>query len=158
MNNQPDDANVAVEQYKREQARNSAASWFWWIGALSLVNSVLTMNDTSFAFTFGLGVAQIGDAWMAGDSGLLSTLGFFLSFGFSGLFLLLGWLAKHWPPAFLIGMAVYALDSTIFIFAQDWIGVGFHAFALFLIASGYRAYRQAADAAAPELGESAPVR
>lgn len=136
-------AQVAVERYKAEQLFKSAAGWFWWIGALSIVNSAITMSGKQFTFTFGLGVALIGDAWMAGDSsGLLSTLGFFLSFGSSELFLLLAWLARHTTAALPIGIAIYAADALLFLLAQDWLGLGFHVFALFLIVTGWRAYRR----------------
>jgi hypothetical protein len=136
---------LTLDQYKREQAMKSAASWFTWIGALSILNSGLAINGKAFTFTFGLGLSQIGDAMMSSESPLVDTLGFFISFGFSGLFILLGWLARHWDPAFLIGIIVYALDAIIFVVAQDWLGVGFHAFALFLIIGGYRAYRKTGD-------------
>jgi hypothetical protein len=134
---------IAVERYKAEQMFRSAAGWFWWIGALSLLNSAITMSGKQFTFTFGLGVAQIGDAWMAGESGILSTVGFFLSFGSSSLFLLLAWLSRHTTVAMPIGVAVYAADTLLFLLARDWLGLGFHVFALFLIVSGWRAYRRA---------------
>jgi hypothetical protein len=133
---------VVLERYKAEQAYKSAASWFWWIGALSIINSAIAMSGKQFNFTFGLGVSQIGDAWMASDSGLLSTIGVFLSFGFSGLFLLLAWLAQHTKVALPIGTVIYAGDSVLFLLVQDWLGLAFHAFALFVIVSGWAAYRR----------------
>jgi hypothetical protein len=137
-----DNEKLAVDRYKAEQAMKGAASWFTWIGGLSVLNSALTSSGKEFSFTFGLGVSQIGDAFMANDSPALDTLGFFISFGFAGLFILFGWLARHWEPAFLIGVVIYGLDSILFLVAQDWVGFGFHLFALVLIISGYRAYRQ----------------
>lgn len=145
---------LAVDRYKAEQTYKSAASWFWWIGALSILNSAIAMSGKQFNFTFGLGLSQIGDAWMASDSGLLSTLGLFLSFGFSGLFLLLAWLSQHTKVALPIGMIVYAVDALLFLIAQDWLGLGFHAFALILIASGWSAYRRMiASLPAPTVGD-----
>lgn len=133
---------IAVERYKADQMFKSAASWFWWIGALSIINSMITTSGKQFTFTFGLGISQIGDAWQASDSGILSTLGFFLSFGFSGLFILLAWLARHTTAALPIGIVVYSLDALLFLVAQDWLGLGFHLFALFLIVTGWRAYKR----------------
>lgn len=140
---------IAVERYKAEQTLKSAASWFWWIGALSVINTAMSLGGKQFTFTFGLGVAQIGDAWMSGEGPLLSTIGFFLSFGSSALFLLLGWLSRHTPVALPVGIAVYALDALLFLFVQDWLGLGFHAFALFLIVSGWRAGRRMMAALPP---------
>lgn len=150
---------IAVERYKAEQMFKSAAGWFWWIGALSLLNSTITMSGKQFNFTFGLGIAQIGDAWMAGDPGILSTLGFFISFGSSGLFLLLAWLARHTTVALPVGIAIYAADALLFLLAQDWLGLGFHVFALFLIVTGWRAYRRmiaALPPSVPATGDIAP--
>jgi hypothetical protein len=39
-------------------------------------------------------------------------------------------------------MGLFALDGAIFLLVQDWVGVGFHAFALFMILRGYSAARQ----------------
>lgn len=134
---------VAVERYKAEQMLKSTASWFWWIGGLSIVNSALSSSSKQFSFTFGLGISQIGDVMLASDSPLLSTLGFFVSYGFAFLFFLLAWLAKHAPVALPVGIGIYAADSLIFLVAQDWLGLGFHAFALLLIVGGWRGYRKA---------------
>jgi hypothetical protein len=38
-------------------------------------------------------------------------------------------------------MIIYALDALLFLFVQDYLGVGFHIFVLFLIAGGFRANR-----------------
>ena len=46
---------------------------------------------------------------------------------------------REW--AFVLGMVVYGIDGAIFLVVQDWIGVGFHAFALFMIFRGYQAAR-----------------
>ena len=44
--------------------------------------------------------------------------------------------------AFLLGMVLFALDGALFVLIQDWVGVGFHAFALLMIGRGYAAARQ----------------
>ena len=48
--------------------------------------------------------------------------------------------------AFVVGMALYGLDGAIFLLVQDWVGVGFHAFALTMMARGYLAARQLSPA------------
>jgi hypothetical protein len=149
---------VAVDRYKAEQALKSAASWFAWIGGLSILNSIMATNGTKFSFTFGLGISQIGDAWMASDSPLLPTIGFFMSFGFAGFFILLSWLARHTPIAFPVGIAVYALDSAIFLVVQDWVGFGFHVFALAMTVAAWRTHRKLAAALPPlATGEAQPM-
>lgn len=138
-----DPETLAVERYKAEQMLKSAAGWFWWIGGLSVVNSVIAGTGKEFTFTFGLGISQLGDALIAQKSPILYLIGFFMSYGFAFLFFFLAWLARHTPVALPIGMVVYALDALVFLVAQDWFGLGFHVFALFLIQTGYVAYKRA---------------
>ncbi|MFZ2494074.1 MAG: hypothetical protein WA208_21545 [Thermoanaerobaculia bacterium] len=134
---------LAVERYKADQLLKSTAGWFWWIGGLSIVNSALAGGGQQFTFTFGLGVSQLGDAFLAQKSPILSLLGFFMSYGFAGLFFLLAWLSRHAPVALPVGIAIYSLDTLLFLLFQDWLGLGFHLFALFLIGSGYVGYKKA---------------
>ena len=147
---------AGLTRYKSEQALKAAASWFWWIGVLSILNSTLSTSGKQFTFTFGLGLSQIGDAMMTNGSPIIETLGFFVTFGFAGLFLLLGWLAKHWNPAFIVGLVVYALDALIYVVAQDWIGVGVHVFASVLIIGGYRTYRRLSATASASVPSESP--
>jgi hypothetical protein len=42
----------------------------------------------------------------------------------------------------VIGLILYGLDGAIFLLVQDWVGVGFHAFAIAMILRGYLAARQ----------------
>jgi hypothetical protein len=55
-----------------------------------------------------------------------------------------GWLARR-PSviAFGGGIAIFALDSAIFLLAHDWIGLGFHGLALYFLWSGLSAAREA---------------
>jgi hypothetical protein len=39
-------------------------------------------------------------------------------------------------------MVFYGLDGLIFLLVQDWVGMGFHAFAIMMIMRGYLAARQ----------------
>ena len=38
-------------------------------------------------------------------------------------------------------MVLYLADSMVYVLARDWIGVGFHAFVLFMLWSGYATLR-----------------
>ena len=67
----------------------------------------------------------------------------FLSLGTIAFFALLGWLArKPSIAAFWIGIVLFGLDTLIFLIAGDWVGVAFHALALFFLWSGLRAARE----------------
>jgi hypothetical protein len=39
-------------------------------------------------------------------------------------------------------MILFGLDGLLLVLIQDWVGVGFHAFALLMIGRGYTAARQ----------------
>ena len=122
--------------------QRSGAQWFFWIAALSLVNSVIAIAGQEWRFIIGLGITQLiheigaqGQNWgMRAGVISLAVIGF------------LGWVGhraangRKW--AFVLGMIVYGIDGAIFLVIQDWVGVGFHAFALFMIFRGYQAARQ----------------
>jgi hypothetical protein len=44
--------------------------------------------------------------------------------------------------AVMVGMVLFALDGLIFLLAQDWLGVGFHALVLWWLFRGFGACRQ----------------
>jgi hypothetical protein len=61
----------------------------------------------------------------------------------AGLFAVFGLLAnKGQGWAFLVGMVLYAGDGLLLLLGGDWLGLGFHGFALYCIFNGYRALRR----------------
>jgi hypothetical protein len=136
-------AEVPIEQTVARV--RSAASWFFWIAALSIANTVLVQMKSQSVTALGLGVTLVIDT-IGGTSALV------ISVLCAGFFALLGWQARQfklWP--FYVGLAVYALDASIFVFARDWIGIAIHAFVLFVLfagASSLRTLRKAGPAAA----------
>jgi hypothetical protein len=42
---------------------------------------------------------------------------------------------------FIVGMVLLALDGLLFLFAHDWIGVGFHVYVLYCLFRGMQACR-----------------
>lgn len=124
-----------------ERRRRSGAQWFYWIAALSLINAVLAFAGQEWRFILGLGVTQVVQE-MA-KSGSAGTKAGLVGVALIVVFAVMGQRAVHghrW--AFLLGMALFALDGALFVLIQDWVGVGFHAFALLMIGRGYAAARQ----------------
>ncbi len=120
----------------------SGAQWFYWIAGLSLINAILALTGQGWRFILGLGVTQLVQE-LAQESGGAGTKAGLVGLGVIAIFAFLGQRAvtgHHW--AFLVGMTLYALDGAIFLLIQDWVGVGFHAFALIMIARGYAAARK----------------
>ena len=125
---------------------NSGASWFYWIAGLSLVNTIAAFTGSDWRFIVGVGLTQVIDELVLQYFQNVGTAakGLVLAFDLvvAGMIIALGVLAhKGHLWAFIVGMIGYSLDGLIFLLAGDWIGVGFHVFAVFCIFSGYRAAR-----------------
>jgi hypothetical protein len=120
----------------------SGASWFYWIAALSLINSIVALTGSNWRFVIGLGVTQISDAvgQAFGGGGKFAAL--VVAIIAAGIFILCGIFAnKRQLWAFIVGMILFTLDAVISLLISDWIGLGFHAFALFFIFRGFNAAR-----------------
>jgi hypothetical protein len=128
--------NLLEQKLRAEAAIKAAAGWFLWVAALSVVNSFLSMSGSGIRFIFGLGTAQIIDALahQAGSSGVVLDL---IINGFVAAVLVLFWnfARKGEKWAFIVGMALYAVDGLILLSLKDVLGTAFHAYAL------YRMYR-----------------
>ena len=134
----------SVERAQLEQRMKSGANWFYWIAALSLVTSVISLAGGSWAFLVSLGVTQLVDAVANAGAERVGwgVKVFALAFDLvaAGLFALLGMFAnKRQTWAFVVGMVLYLLDALVCLFIGFWLGLAFHAFALYSIFGGYRA-------------------
>jgi hypothetical protein len=138
------------ERAKLEQQHRQGSAWFFWIAGLSLVNSVIILTGNEWSFIIGLGVTQLIDGIavaLSADLGSTATLvALFLDLLVAAAFVGLGILARRgYQAVYLVGMIVYAFDGAIFLLVQDWLSVGFHAFALFCIFAGFKANRALAE-------------
>ena len=126
-----------------ERQLKGGGSWFYWIAGLSLVNSVMALSGSSTRFILGLGITQIFDELAQGmGSGAGLAVAVVLDLLAAAVFVFFGVFAnKRHTWSFIVGMALYALDGLIYLIAQEWLGVGFHAFALFCLFRGFKACR-----------------
>jgi hypothetical protein len=124
----------------------SAARWFWWIAALSLINTALFYAGSSTNFVIGLAMTTFASMALADHVALaLGVVAVTLGFYF-----LMGWQAqrqKAW--AFYLGLVFYALDALIYVKFEDWMSVAFHAWAMFGIFKGVLRLRALASAPVP---------
>jgi hypothetical protein len=134
------DQRVAVAKMVSAARVRASAKWFYWIAGLSMINSVAVMSGTNFRFVVGLGITSVVDA-MARQAGTISSLLDIVINGFvAGVFVLFGYFAvKAQKWAFVVGMGLYALDGLLLLGAKDFLGMGFHAYALFAIYRGLAA-------------------
>jgi hypothetical protein len=121
----------------------SGASWFYWIAGLSLVNSISAASGSGWRFLLGLGITQVVDAFGSGIGGSGKIVALVLNLLVASMFVALGIFGnKRHLWAFIVGMGLFALDGLIFLLDQDWLGVGFHVFALYCLFRGFSACRQ----------------
>jgi hypothetical protein len=148
-----------IERYKLEQQKKSGAAWFLWVAALSIINTLFTVTGTDFQFILGLGVTQIVDALFSASPTAVRIIGFVIDCFFAAAFLGVWWMARRYNWAFITGMMVYAADALIFLFVQEWVGLGFHVFALVGMFAGLKAAIKLAelpaDAAASDVAAPA---
>jgi hypothetical protein len=120
----------------------SGSSWFYWIAALSLINSFVAISGNEWRFIIGLGVTQILDAIGAQIGGAGKFVALALDFAVAGVLVFFGVFAgKRHLWAFIVGMVLIGLDGLVFLLGQNWLGVGFHVFVIFFLFRGVQACR-----------------
>lgn len=160
-----EEVQAITERLAKTRAHHSGSGWFYWIAGLSLVNSVVAWTGSSWNFLAGLGVTQVADAFSAGlatNGGAVATFAKVFSIvfdlGVMAFFIALGRFArKQHRWAYMLGLALYALDALILLPFQAWLGFAFHLWALFGIWGGFTACRwlQAQEPSAPSRDELA---
>lgn len=132
------------ERSMLEERCRGGAQWFYWIAALSLLTSLLSLAGSKWGFATGLGVTRFVDIWansvalhVGGGAKLVALV---VNATIVGGFALCGYFAarrRSW--IFAAGMGIYALDALLFLYVRDWLGVAFHAFVLYCLLTGFRA-------------------
>jgi hypothetical protein len=108
-----------------------SANWFYWIAGLSLINAFALKSN--FEFILGSGAVQAAPAFGQTAMIVVDTV-------VVGGFALFGYLAsRRHTWAFVVGMLLYALDGVVYILAQDYIPVLFHAYVLYVLFTGLQA-------------------
>ena len=141
---QPTQPTVAPAKLIAGTRMRAGAKWFYWIAALSLVNSLVVIFGGQFHFVVGLGITSIVDALAKGiGSSAGIVLALIINGTVAGIFFLFGGFAvKAHKWAFIAGVVLYALDGLILLAAVDILSVGFHAYAIFGIVRGLMAVDQ----------------
>ncbi|MFL6656664.1 MAG: hypothetical protein ACJ8GW_01210 [Massilia sp.] len=111
----------------------SAARWFWWIAAMSLVNTVMAHTGSNSSFVIGLAMTAFADG-MAASAPVAAFVLTGVLLAFYVLMGLFGIRGKAW--AFYAGIAVYVVDALIYVCFDAWLCVAFHVYAIFWLAKG----------------------
>jgi hypothetical protein len=128
----------------------NGANWFYWIAGLSLANSVVMLVGGNFVFVVGLAVTGIADqialvvAQKTPEAALIAKLvAFVWAVVVAGIVAGIGKLAgRRYMAVYAIGMALYLVDGLLFLVLASWLSAAFHVYALFMLARGFKAFRQ----------------
>ena len=141
-----------LEAKLRLEARAKTGSgWFYWIAGLSFLNSLSVLLGGQLTFLFGLAITQVVDGISLGiqsNAGLegvnfVSLIAFGLNFMAALVVGAFGYFARKGnQSAYVVGMALYALDTLVTLLFQDWLGFLFHLLALAGLWGGFRAFRK----------------
>lgn len=124
----------------------SGANWFFWIAALTFVNSLILLSGVDWAFFLGLAITQIFDvganvvAQAEGSEGFsfVHLIVFAIDLSAISFFCVLGYFARKGAGwAFILGMVLYGIDALICLLLLSFVGIAIHAFALYCIYRGY---------------------
>jgi hypothetical protein len=142
LQNQP--AAAAALQLARVKARiRVSADWFFWIAGLSILNTVIMEAGGGIRFIVGLGITEVVDAVMAHQASGAHLAGWIVNLVIAGVFALFGKFGREGSKgAFIVGMVLYAGDALLMANFKIWLGVAFHAYALYRIYLGMAALNQ----------------
>ena len=131
-----------AEGYRSQS--QSGARWFFWIAALSMINSIVILANGQWNFLAGLGLTQVISGLAVGLSEQLGTAATVIAVALNLMVVLIfvgfGLFAQKFHTwAFIFGMVVYGLDGLIFLMVQDWLSIAFHLFVLYSLYRGLSA-------------------
>lgn len=134
----PETAAIVAELAARH---HNGASWFYWLAALSMLNTIIFMVGGDITFIFGLGVTQVIEAAMsrvAADMGSIATIAAVIInvvvLAVVALFSVFA--SRGSVGAFIVGIMLYAFDGLLFLMVGDLLSVAFHVFVLFFLFRG----------------------
>ena len=125
----------------------SGANNFYWIAALSVINSALLQFGGGMYFVVGLAGTLLVDTIfielanaMQESALVVKVIGLIVSAAVAGIFALFGLFANRamkW--AFIVGIIFYTIDTVLMIFFHEWMGLIFHVLFLFGLIGGLHA-------------------
>ena len=132
------DAGTVLALANLNRRVRSGAGWFYLIGAVSVVNSIVVLTGYNWRFVFGLGITDI----IAAFSGTLGPAGMAVSITLDllvlGLFLMFGFFAaRRHVWSFVAGIFCYAVDSGLLLLLHaDMLNLIVHGIALVFMIQG----------------------
>lgn len=136
------DARATGDREALERRCRSSARWFFWVAALSVVNSAATVAGQPWRFVIGLAITQLSDGLALHAAYGIAMVAVVDAVVLGALALLGRFAHRGRPWAFVAGAVFYALDGLIFVVAGEWIGAAFHALVVVIALRGLAAARR----------------
>ena len=131
---------VSGDLQELDKSIKSGGGWFYTIAVLSIINSLITLFHGSMSFVVGLGVTQFFDAAMREFGTKAALIILPVNLIIAGIYFALGHFSnKRVKWAFITGMVLYALDGLLLLLVKEFLGLAFHAYALYCIYRGFKA-------------------
>lgn len=148
----PSTDSAAVAAHSSESVRDSGAGWFYWIAALSLLNTILILFNSTHTMSLGLGATIAVDFIGKGAAesvrssvavAVIRVVELVLDALILGFFVLCGTKAKRGKSwAFVAGGVVLLLDMLLVLAFHLWISAALHLWALISIYAGWNANKK----------------
>jgi hypothetical protein len=144
--NKPTPENLA----KLKLVAKNGISNFYWIAAMTVINSLANNFGGGIYFVIGLGATLFIDGIASAlakelvqYATIVKIIGIVFSAGIALMFALFGYFGiKGHRWVVIVGMVLYGMDAFLMLFFKDWLGFGFHLFFLFGLWNGLRASDQ----------------
>ena len=134
---------LAAEMEQSEFAKpiRNGGNWFFWVAALSLINTIAVATGNDWGFALGLQLTYFigltSDLWGTHGNaialvGNLLLVGGFIWFGIAGY-------GRKFVPYFL-GVFIYAGDTILSLLSLHVLTIGIHGWALYCMVKGLTAF------------------
>jgi hypothetical protein len=136
---------LARFEASNRRAIDQSANWFYWIAALSLINSLIIMSGSTWSFVFGLTFTKVVDALATQYrvTGFAAIVCLGLNVCAIAAFVILGYFARRcnmW--AFVVGLILFVMDTLLLLIGSDVYSFAFHAYVIYKLVGGVMALRR----------------
>lgn len=126
---------LAQESSWQNQMKGEA-NWFYWIAGLSFINAAILYFGINWNFFLGMGITHVvnGELNRSDSSGILALV---VNTLIAAVVAAFGYFANRgqiW--AFAVGFILYFLDTFLLLYSRDFLGIVFHAIALYFLFRG----------------------
>jgi|SRR5580704_4969972 hypothetical protein len=132
---------AVIERANLARRVRSGAGWFFFVGAFSLINSIVMVSGNNMRFVVGLGITDLITLFSSRLESAGMAIGFALNVLVLAIFVCFGIFARKGHSwSFIVGMVCYAADGLIFlVLGVQMMSVVFHGVALVFMFLGLQA-------------------